>query len=178
MRIRRLGCVVMALAGIVASCTSSSSSSSAFAVKDTLATRNMAAGDQLIIYLVSQPGICSLFTTGNTAPFRDYDIITIEFNTPMGSIGPGMKTVAAGDGGYSATQGTAFYVGNRACNTRYGGGANGTVNITALDATHVTGTYDFSFANGWPYDPKTTSGSFDAPICDPGPTKLAAIACQ
>lgn len=183
-------CILVACAGLAAACSSSSPPSdgggaaAAFAVKDQLALRSSLVDDTLYIHLASLPGLCSLYQTKAQAPSRDYDIIVVEFHAPSGQLTTGVKTIVqpSGMGGtYTATQGSAFYTGNRSCNTRYGGFATGTLTISALDAAHVAGTYDLSFATGWPYGEKCCSGriqgSFDAPVCDPM-TNLPAVTCN
>ena len=146
-----------------------------FVVADVVSSRDQVLGqDRLLIHIASVPGLCGLFTTGADTPDRDYDIIVIELNI-TGTLAPGVKTIA-GELQYSQTEGTAFYTGNRGCNTRYGGYATGTVNLTTLDDGHAAGTYDLHFANGWPYS-GGIQGSFNAPTCNTM-GRLPYLACK
>lgn len=169
-------------AAIAAACSSSGpgQGSGSFVVKDQVATRITVAGDTLNVHLVSIPGVCPLYQSGMQSPSRDYDIVAMQVsvNAPA-MLAPGTYPISTTMGMTAA--GNAFYTGNRDCNTRYGGTGTGTMTITTLDATHVTGTYDLTFATGWPYGSTGKSGnikgSFDAPFCDLG-NKVGAITCK
>jgi hypothetical protein len=116
--------------------------------------------------------LCSLYTSTTNSPVRDYDILTFELDVINGSVTVGAKTLVdpGSDGGIvGPSVGSAFYTGIRNCNTRYGGPATGTLTLTALDDKHAAGTYDLTFASGWPFEgggSGHTTGSFDAPTCD------------
>lgn len=176
---RILGGVMTAAA--IAACSSSGpgQGSGSFIVKDQVATRISVAGDTLNVNLVSIAGVCALYQSGMQSPSRDFDIVAMQVsvNAPA-TLVPGTYPITTKMGMTAA--GNAFYTGNRDCNTRYGGSGTGSMTITAIDASHVAGSYDLTFATGWPYGADGKSGnikgSFDAPICTV--SGLAAITCK
>jgi hypothetical protein len=149
-----------------------------FVVKDTVYTRLSVLGDdQVIIHLTNLSGLCNLFTSTTKPPTGNYDLLTLELDVQNGTVTTGQRTFTLPPSGDAAVVPTtsenfASYGGIRNCNTRYGGNATGTINLTALDDTHAVGTYDLDFADGWPFSGHPTggaghtSGSFDAPACD------------
>jgi hypothetical protein len=123
------------------------------------------------IYLFSVPNACSLIASGMPTSTRDFDSLFIEIKSTT-PVGPGKKTVIIPDG-VSLTgpdRASALYAGDRDCRSRYGGFATGTLDITAIDMSHVAGTFTLHWESGWPYGATfgkgDFSGSFDAPACD------------
>lgn len=159
------------------SAASGASSSDGFVVSDRAAVRiNGMGGDEVLIYVASVPDLCTLFQTGNPPVTRDYDLVTFELHDFKGTLAAGKKDL--GPGPMTPTHGTATYLGTRKCNTRYGGGGTGTLDVTALDDHHVAASYTLTFASGFPYPNKQLSGTVDVPFCTLEPTKLAMITCK
>jgi hypothetical protein len=167
----RLGATLICAAAALAGCGSGAGGgggSGSFITNDILATRDRANGDSISIYLESLSAVCALFASNVPTPSRDYDEIAIAFRTTTATVTTGVKTIVIPGGTVPDTpdQGTAFFTGHRACGLRYAGYATGSVDLTALDDTHVAGSYTLAFSDGWPFAERTISGTFDAPMCD------------
>ncbi len=151
--------------------------SDAIVIRDQVAQRNRAAGDQLLIQLVSVPGVCGIYNSGASVPARDWDIITIELKNTKAVLAAGKREV--GDAGTAdGTRAEAHFVGNRNCRMYYAGPATGTLDITAIDDRHVAGSYALTFAQGWPFAEHQVAGSFDLVFCAIDPNQVPTLTCK